>query len=181
MWSKISKRKKVDQTCFGMHMPSRDWGDSGPNVRPPCRILFIKLQFRVNVISTHMKRQESYHMTRTTLPKRKPREKTLVTCLHVKLKTGPLCCFMWIEFWESFEFFSLFEYWVVLWKQVSFKYCSMTPEAGLRGSHVYFLLEIKKKTLTLFPAIRYIYAFRSCCTLYARSRVARSDLLVALS
>ena len=36
MWSKISKRKKVDQTCFGMHMPSRDGGDSGSNLRPPC-------------------------------------------------------------------------------------------------------------------------------------------------
>ena len=44
MWSKISKRKKVDQTCFGMHMPSRDGGDSGPNVRPPCNL------FKVNSI-----------------------------------------------------------------------------------------------------------------------------------
>jgi len=28
------EEKIEDQTCFGMHMPSRDGGDSGPNVRP---------------------------------------------------------------------------------------------------------------------------------------------------
>ena len=32
------EEKKVDQTCFGMHMPSRDGEDSGPNVRPPCTV-----------------------------------------------------------------------------------------------------------------------------------------------
>ena len=32
---KISKKKSVDQTCDGMHMQTRDGGDSGPNLGPP--------------------------------------------------------------------------------------------------------------------------------------------------
>ena len=36
---KISERKSVKQTYFGMHMPSRDAGCSGPNLRPPSTCL----------------------------------------------------------------------------------------------------------------------------------------------
>ena len=78
-------------------------------------------------------------------------------------------------FWIFF-FVGMFEYWMVLWKQVSFKYCSLTL-AALRGSYIYFL---STNNVTFPPSVDVRTKFGPNRSTDIRRLCIKADMILAM-